>query len=82
MPRLNMKICVITGAARGIGRAIAERFHNEGAIVILTDIDVTAGAGRGDARVGRGDVYHGDRDQHRRRSAGRVSRVAGVIDLS
>ena len=44
MPRLNMKICVITGAARGIGRAIAERFHDEGAVVILTDIDETAGA--------------------------------------
>ena len=44
MPRLNMKICVITGAARGIGRAIAERFHHEGAIVILTDIDETTAA--------------------------------------
>ncbi|BCA61751.1 short-chain dehydrogenase [Sphingomonas sp. HMP9] len=44
MPRLNTKICVITGAARGIGRAIAERFHDEGGVVILTDIDETAGA--------------------------------------
>ncbi len=44
MSRLNTKICVVTGAARGIGRAIAERFQNEGAIVILTDIDETAGA--------------------------------------
>ena len=43
MPRLNTKICVVTGAARGIGRAIAERFQDEGAIVILTDIDETAG---------------------------------------
>jgi 3(or 17)beta-hydroxysteroid dehydrogenase len=44
MPRLNTKTCVVTGAARGIGRAIAERFHDEGAIVILTDIDETIGA--------------------------------------
>jgi 3(or 17)beta-hydroxysteroid dehydrogenase len=44
MQRLNNKICVITGAARGIGRAIAARFHEEGAIVIVTDIDETAGA--------------------------------------
>jgi 3(or 17)beta-hydroxysteroid dehydrogenase len=44
MHRLNNKICVITGAARGIGRAIAERFHAEGARVVVTDIDVATGA--------------------------------------
>ena len=43
MQRLNDKICVITGAARGIGRAIAARFHDEGATVFLTDIDGSAG---------------------------------------
>ena len=43
MQRLNGKTCVITGAARGIGRAIAARFHDEGGIVILTDIDEAAG---------------------------------------
>jgi NAD(P)-dependent dehydrogenase (short-subunit alcohol dehydrogenase family) len=43
MQRLNTKTCVVTGAARGIGRAIAERFHDEGAVVILTDIDEPAG---------------------------------------
>ena len=43
MQRLINKTCVVTGAARGIGRAIAERFHDEGADVILTDIDETAG---------------------------------------
>ncbi len=44
MQRLTNKTCVVTGAARGIGRAIASRFHDEGAIVILTDLDETAGA--------------------------------------
>lgn len=43
MQRLNDKICVVTGAARGIGYAIAARFHDEGARVILTDIDVATG---------------------------------------
>jgi NAD(P)-dependent dehydrogenase (short-subunit alcohol dehydrogenase family) len=43
MQRLNNKTCVVTGAARGIGRAIASRFHEEGAIVIVADIDEAAG---------------------------------------
>ena len=41
--RLKDKTCVITGAARGIGRAIAERFHDEGGDVIVTDLDDAAG---------------------------------------
>ena len=44
MQRLKNKTCVVTGAARGIGRAIAARFHDEGAIVIVTDIDQPLGA--------------------------------------
>lgn len=44
MPRLQNKTCVVTGAARGIGRAIAARFHAEGAVVICTDIDLPLGA--------------------------------------
>lgn len=44
MPRLSGKICVVTGAARGIGRAICEAFQREGATVILTDIDEPLGA--------------------------------------
>jgi glucose 1-dehydrogenase len=39
MGRLDGKRAVVTGAAHGIGRAIAERFVAEGAILILADID-------------------------------------------
>ncbi|MBV9689418.1 MAG: SDR family oxidoreductase [Ktedonobacteraceae bacterium] len=37
--RLQDKVCVITGAASGIGRATAERFATEGARLALNDIN-------------------------------------------
>ena len=40
--RLSGKTCVVTGAARGIGRAIAEAFRREGARVVATDRDAAA----------------------------------------
>ena len=43
MQRLEAKVTLITGAASGIGRAIAERFHAEGATVVLTDLHDAAG---------------------------------------
>lgn len=39
MTRLSGKTCVVTGAAQGIGKAIAARFVDEGAKVVLTDIN-------------------------------------------
>lgn len=39
MHKLSGKFCVITGAARGIGKAIAKAFIEEGATVLLTDSD-------------------------------------------
>ncbi len=39
---LNGKHAVVTGAAGGIGEALAERFHAEGASVVLSDVQSTA----------------------------------------
>jgi len=39
MERLNGKVAVVTGSARGIGRAIAMLFGQEGAYIVVNDID-------------------------------------------
>ena len=40
---LENKVAIVTGAAGGIGFAIARRFLNDGAKVIIADVDDTRG---------------------------------------
>lgn len=41
--RMQNKVCVVTGAARGLGLAAAEALLAEGAKVLITDVDRAAG---------------------------------------
>ncbi len=56
MKRLTGKVAVVTGGAQGIGRAIVERFHSEGAKVLLADIN-PKGAQVAQAIADDGSVY-------------------------
>jgi len=58
--RLNGKTALITGAARGIGRAFAEAYLREGARVVIADIN-TARAIESAASLG-GDCYSVEMD--------------------
>lgn len=44
MGRVTGKVCIVTGAARGIGAAVARRLVAEGAKVMLTDVSQEEGA--------------------------------------
>jgi NAD(P)-dependent dehydrogenase (short-subunit alcohol dehydrogenase family) len=70
---LSGKVAVITGAADGIGRALAEAFAAEGARLVLADIDVrkVEAVGRDLARLGT-DLVTARTD---------VSRQEEVLDL-
>ena len=48
------KVVVVTGAAGGIGFALAERFAAEGAQVVLSDLDPVATAARAQSIGGYG----------------------------
>ena len=57
MQRLEDKTLLVTGAASGIGRACVERFHQEGANVLLGDVDEAKGSALA-ATLGARAAFH------------------------
>ena len=83
MGRLEGKVCLITGAGSGIGRASALLFAREGARVAVADIDVqaarqTAGEIGGEAHAEKVDVTD---EAQTRAVAASVAKRFGRIDV-
>jgi NAD(P)-dependent dehydrogenase (short-subunit alcohol dehydrogenase family) len=84
--RLNGKATVVTGAGSGIGKAIAVRFAQEGALVLVADIDAVAAAQTaGEIRAAAGQAHDLQTDITRSEDSERMAAAAvaafGRIDV-
>ena len=86
-PRCAGKVVLVTGAQRGIGRAIAVRFAEAGADVALNFLDDKAGAESAAAEITglgrRATTLHADvaKPEEARRLVGDAERALGPIDV-
>ena len=68
MRRFEGRVAVVSGAAQGMGKAVAERLGQEGAVVVAVDIN---GDGANATAKAIGGKSFGVRLRHRRRGRGR-----------
>ena len=81
MGRLQDKIALITGAGRGLGAQIARRFRDEGATVLINDLDPDTAAHAAEELGGRGYAADVADSQSVRRMFEAVAEDFGRLDI-
>ncbi len=74
MGRLDGKVAVVTGGASGIGAAIVDRFVEEGAVVVVADLQEEAGGAPVDRHGATARFLHTDVTDG--------AQVAAAVDLA
>lgn len=83
MKRLENKIVLVTGAARGIGKSISELFHTEGATVLISDIRDEEGLTFSKLLKGRNEYLHLDvkNENEWEKTADYITQKYGSLDI-
>lgn len=81
--RLENKITLITGAAQGIGEAIAKLFHEQGAVVIVSDIQEKLIQSISDKLGERADFIYLDvgNEEHWQKACDYIAEKYGRLDV-
>jgi NAD(P)-dependent dehydrogenase (short-subunit alcohol dehydrogenase family) len=84
--RLESKVAIVTGGGAGIGRAVAEVFAEEGAKVLIADIDANAAretADKIESRGGAAQFVHADisKETDARKISEEVVKAFGRVDI-
>ncbi len=79
--RLDNRVALVIGAARGIGAAIAERFAEEGAKVVVADTEVEAGRATAERLKGRFVATDISRKADAERAVGEAVTAFGGLDI-
>lgn len=81
MDRLKNKVALITGGARGLGEAMAKKFHEEGARVIINDLNLEAAQRAAEPMQGHAIAADVSNSDEVTRMFEEVGEYAGHLDI-